>query len=119
MLFITQPANGQLIVESPINEGHVRIYQPGVKTQTPVGQGGTIAMTSQWSDQTFVGEGTSVSAAGVSASVKESYSVSADGKVLTIQITTAASDARTSELKYSRITSVGGCESWPTPCKRQ
>ena len=31
MLYITQPANGSVVVESPINEGHVRMYQPGRK----------------------------------------------------------------------------------------
>jgi outer membrane protein assembly factor BamB len=118
MLFITQPANGQLIVESPINEGHVRVYQPAGKTQTPVGQGGTITMTSQWTNRVFTSEGTSVSAAGASAAVKEAYSVSGDGKVLTIDITTAAPDAKSSTLKYNRIHSVGACETWPTPCKR-
>ena len=32
MLHITQPANGTILVESPINEGHVRMYTPGGKT---------------------------------------------------------------------------------------
>jgi hypothetical protein len=27
-------------------------------------------------------------------------------------------DAKNSTLKYTRMASVGGCESWPTPCKR-
>jgi hypothetical protein len=118
MLFITQPANGQVIVESPINEGHVRVYQPGGKSQTPVGQGGTITMTARWDGATLVSEGTSVSASGSSAAVKESYAASADGKVLTIDVVTSAPDAKSSTLKYNRIASVGGCESWPTPCKR-
>jgi outer membrane protein assembly factor BamB len=118
MLFITQPSNGQLLVESPINEGHVRVYQPGAKTQTPAGQGGTITMTSRWADTTLMSEGTAASASGSSAAVKESYAVSADGKVLTVDITTSASDTKTSSLKYIRITTVGACETWPTPCKR-
>jgi len=118
MLYITQPANGTLIVESPINESHVRIYRPGVRTQTPVGQGGTITMTSAWSERTLTSEGTSVTAAGGSATVKETYSVSADGKTLTIEVKTAAPDATSSTLKYARITDVGPCEAWPTPCKR-
>jgi hypothetical protein len=118
MLFITQPANGQVIVESPINEGHVRVYQPGAKTQTPVGQGGNITMTSLWTKGTLVSEGTSVNAAGAATSVKESYSISADGKVLTVDVSAAASEPRSSSLKYTRITTVGACESWPTPCKR-
>ena len=118
MLYITQPANGTLIVESPINEGHVRIYHPGGKTTTPVGQGGTITMSTAWAGATLVSQGTSVSASGVSAAVKEIYSVSADGNVLTIDVTSVAPDEKSSTLKYVRITSVGPCESWPTPCKR-
>jgi outer membrane protein assembly factor BamB len=118
MLFITQPANGQLIVESPINEGHVRVYQPGGRTQTPAGQGGTITMNAKWDTQTLTAEGTLVNASGASATVKEAYSVSADGKVLTVAVTIAGPDAKTSSISYTRITDVGPCESWPTPCKR-
>jgi outer membrane protein assembly factor BamB len=118
MLFITQPANGTLVVESPINEGHVRTFHPGVKTQTPAGQGGTISMMSQWAGNTLTGEGTAVNASGAVATVKETYSISADGKVLTIEVTTTSPEAKNSSLKYVRIDSVGPCESWPTPCKR-
>ena len=118
MLYITQPVNGTVLVESPMNEGHVRMYHPGAKTQTPVGQSGTIAMTTAWVDKAMVSEGTSVNAAGASIAIKESYAVSADGKVLTIEIAAAAPDPKTSTLKYSRITDVGACEQWPTPCKR-
>jgi outer membrane protein assembly factor BamB len=118
MLFITQPANGQVIVESPINEGHVRIYQPGGKTQTPAGQGGTVSMTARWAERTLRSEGSVVSAAGVQVTVSESYEVSADGRVLTVEVTTSSPDAKQSSLKYQRIASVGGCETWPTPCKR-
>jgi outer membrane protein assembly factor BamB len=118
MLFITQPANGQVIVESPINEGHVRVYQPGGKTQTPAGQGGVITMTSRWSDRTLISEGTAVNASGASTPVKETYSVSADGKTLSVEVDAAVPDAKTSSLKYVRISSVGACETWPTPCKR-
>ena len=118
MLFITHPANGQVIVESPINEGHVRVYQPGGKSQTPAGQGGTITMTSQWSGGVLVSEGTAVSASGTSAAVTERYSVSPDGKVLTIEVTTRAAEEKSSALKYNRVSSVGACETWPTPCKR-
>ena len=60
------------MVESPMNEVHVRMYQPGgAKTQTPVGQGGTIAMTSRWADRVLTSEGTSQAATGASTAVKE------------------------------------------------
>jgi hypothetical protein len=118
MLFVTEPANGDLIVESPINEGHVRMYRPGGRTQTPAGQGGTITMTATRAGATLVAEGDAVNAAGASAKVKETYAVSADGNTLTIEVTTASPETKTSALRYTRIASVGPCESWPTPCKR-
>jgi outer membrane protein assembly factor BamB len=118
MLYITQPANGTVLVESPMNEGHVRMYHPGAKTQTPAGQTGTISMTAAWVQRALVSEGTSVNAAGASMMVKESYAVSGDGNVLTIDVVVSSPEARTSTLKYARITNVGGCEQWPTPCKR-
>jgi outer membrane protein assembly factor BamB len=118
MLHITQPANGTMLVESPINEGHVRMYSPGSKTVTPVGQGGTITMTSAWEGSALVSQGTSVSASGTSAGVKEVYSVSADGSTLSIEVTTTAAAEGASSMKYTRIQNVGPCELWPTPCKR-
>jgi hypothetical protein len=118
MLHITQPANGTVVVESPINEGHVRMYHPRAKTATPVGQGGTITMTSDWVARTLVAQGTMVNASGASTAVKETYSVSDDGKMLTVEVTTAGSGDAASSLRYVRIEDVGPCEQWPTPCKR-
>jgi hypothetical protein len=117
-LHITQPVNGTLIVESQINEGHVRIYNPAARTTTPVGQGGAITMTSEWKGRTLVSQGTAVNASGASTTVRETYAVSADGKVLTVDVTATGADEKTSSLKYTRIQNVGPCESWPTPCKR-
>ncbi len=118
LLLITQPANGTLIVESPINEGHVRIYNPSGPTSTPIGQGGTITMTTRWDGRTLVSQGTAVSSSGSSATVKEAFSSSADGKILTVDATTTGTRESVSSLKYTRITDVGPCEKWPTPCKR-
>ena len=72
----------------------------------------------QWAGSTLTSEGTAVNASGAGATVKEAYSVSTDGKVLTIDVVTTAAETKSSTLKYVRISSVGGCESWPTPCKR-
>jgi outer membrane protein assembly factor BamB len=118
MLHVTQPANGTLVVESPINEGHVRIYRPGGQTSTPVGQGGTITMTSQWTGSALASQGTAVSASGGSSAVKETLFVSADGATLTVDVVTKADTEASSSMKYTRIRDVGPCESWPTPCKR-
>jgi hypothetical protein len=53
----------------------------------------------------------------------------ADGKTLTMEVTTTAAFATasagqaeprtaSSSLVYTKITDVGPCEKWPTPCKR-
>ena len=55
---------------------------------------------------------------GDTTTVREALSLSADGKVLTVRVTTAAAAAASSVLLYTRVTSVGPCEKWPTPCKR-
>ena len=118
MLYVTQPANGTVLIESPMNEGHARMYHPGGKTSTPVGQGGTITMTSRWDGATLASEGSAVAPNGTATTVKESYSVSADGKALTVTIATTGASEASSTLKYTRIDDVGACEKWPTPCKR-
>lgn len=127
-LHITQPANGTLVIESQINEAHVRIYKPGAQTSTPAGQGGAVIMTTKWEGRALVSEGAMKAPNGDTTTVKEVVALSADGKVLTIEINTAAAasatatagqaDKAASTLVYTRITSVGGCQSWPTPCKR-
>jgi hypothetical protein len=121
-LHVTQPANGTLVVESQINEGHARLYAPRGKTRTPVGQTGTITMSSTWDGRRLIAEGVQESVAGTTTivrKVKEVYSLSADGQTLTIDITTlTAGEGTISALVFTRATSIGGCETWPTPCKR-
>ena len=119
LLFVTQPANGTLVVESPISEGHARIYKPNGKTSTPVGQGGAITMLTKWKGRTIVSEGSAQAPNGATTTVKETFTLSADGKTLTVDVVTSAAEAtHTSAMTYTRIQSVGPCESWPTPCKR-
>lgn len=118
MLHVTQPSNGTLVIESPINEGHVRMYRPGATTTTPANQTGTITMTSHWNGAVLVSQGTMALASGATSTVKESLSVSADGRTLSVDVVTMAGSEATSSLKYARIGDVGPCESWPTPCKR-
>jgi hypothetical protein len=114
-LHITQPSNGSLVVESQINEAHVRIYKPGRETSTPAGQGGSVTMTTTWDGRMVTSAGAMKNAGGEATNVKEVLSLSADGKVLTIQTSVGANS---STLIYTRITDVGPCEKWPTPCKR-
>ncbi len=121
-LHVTQPANGTLVVESQINEGHARLYAPRGKTSTPVGQAGTIVMTSRWDGRSLIVEGTQESAAGTTTTVqqvKEVFALSEDGTTLRVTVTvTGGAGSASSALVFTRITGVGGCESWPTPCKR-
>lgn len=118
MLHITQPANGGVVVESQINEAHVRIYKPGGQTSTPAGQGGAVTMTTKWDGRALVSDGAIKAPNGDTTTVREVLSLSADGKVLTVRISTTAAETAASALVYTRVTSVGGCETWPTPCKR-
>lgn len=123
-LHITQPANGTLVIESEVNEGHARIYTPRTTSTTPVAfQGGTITISSRWAGRSMIGEGILQAQSGAAATekhVKEVIALSDDARTLTIEITTSGPTAepRTSTLTYSRTQDVGPCETWSTPCKR-
>lgn len=120
VLHVTHAANGTLVVESQINEGHARIYKPGGRTSTPAGATSTITVTSTWNGRALVGEGTHESTAGTTTlvrQVKEAFALNGDG-TLTIEVATTGSDkTASSTLVYTRLKSVGSCQSWPTPCK--
>ena len=117
-LHITQPANGSVVIESQINEAHVRIYKPGRETSTPAGQGGAVTMTSKWEGRSLVSEGALKAPNGDTTTVREVVSLAADGRTLTMEVTTTAGEKQSSTLVYTKITDVGPCDSWPTPCKR-
>jgi hypothetical protein len=117
-LHITQPSNGTVVIESQINEAHVRIYKPGRETSTPAGQGGAVSMTTKWDGKSLISEGAFKAPNGDTTTIREVVSVSADGKVLTMDVTTSAIEKASSSLVYTKITDVGPCETWPTPCKR-
>ena len=126
-LHITQSANGTITVESQINEQHARIYRPGKETSTPAGQGGAVTMNSKWEGASLVSEGAMKAPNGDTTTIREVVSVSADGKVLTMEVSTSAAspagaavtaDRASSTMVYTKITDVGPCETWPTPCKR-
>ncbi len=117
-LHITRAANGTLVIESQINESHARIFTPNAEHSTPAGQGGRITTRSRIEDRALISEGTREDAAGVATAVREVLALSTDGAVLTIEVTTtAADDKQTSTLVYTKIQSVGPCETWPAPCK--
>ena len=125
MLHITQPANGTVVIESQVNEAHVRIYKPGRETSTPAGQGGAVTMSSKWDGQSLVANGALKAPNGDTTTIREVLRLGADSKTLTMEVTTkaasseaAVSQAQMSTLVYTKITDVGPCEKWPTPCKR-
>jgi hypothetical protein len=121
-LHITQPANGTVVIESQINEAHVRIYKPGRETSTPAGQGGAVTMTSKWDGRSLVSEGALKAPNGDTTTIREVVSLAADGKGLKMEVTTTPvgqTGKVSSSLVYTKITDVGPCESWPTPCKRK
>ena len=117
-LHITQPSNGSVVIESQINEAHARIYRPGKETSTPAGQGGAVTVTSKWDGRSLVTQGALKTAAGDVTTIREVISLGADGQSLTLEVTTTAKEPASSTLVYTRITDVGPCETWPTPCKR-
>jgi hypothetical protein len=117
-LHITQPANGAVVIESQINEAHVRIYHPGKETSTPAGQGGAVTMTAKWEGRALVSQGAWKAANGDVTTVREVLSLRPDGKSLTMEVTTSSKEQASSTLVYTKITDVGPCETWPTPCKR-
>ena len=128
-LHITQPANGTVVIESQVNEGHSRIYKPGRESSTPAGQGGAVTMTAKWDGRSLVSEGAMKAPNGDTTTIREVVALGADGKTLTIAIVTSAAtvtsasakasaDRAESTLVYTKITDVGPCETWPTPCKR-
>jgi hypothetical protein len=121
MLHITQPANGTITIESQVNEQHVRVYKPGRETTTPAGQGGTVTMTSKWDGRSLVSEGAMKAPNGDTTTIREMVSLAADGKVLTVDVSTipvGQTEKVSSRIVYMKVTDVGPCESWPTPCKK-
>jgi hypothetical protein len=118
-LHITQSANGTIVIESQINEAHARIYRPGKETATPAGQGGAVTATSKWEGRSLVIDGALKAPNGDTTAIREVLSLGAGG-MLTMEVTTTAPAGQqaSSSLIYTKITDVGPCTTWPTPCKR-
>lgn len=122
-LYITQAANGTVIVESRINESHARVYMAGGTSSTPVfvGPAGSISMTSRWDGRALIAEGIQRSVSGpttLERATRERLALGQDGRTLTVSVaTTTSGDTRESTLVYTRTSSVEPCQRWPTPCK--
>ena len=111
-VFVTQPSNGTLLFESPINSAHARFYRPGGSTTTEIGNG-TITMATSWVGKDLVGDGSITSSNGNVTAVKEK--ISRDGDALVVEVT---SGDKTSRFRYVPLRDLGPCEKWPTPCKK-
>ena len=111
-LFVTQPENGTLMLESANNASQARFYRPEKSTTTATA-GGTITMTSSWTSKAVAADGELKTSGGAVTPVKEV--LSRDGNALVIEIT--AGD-KVSRLRYVRLTDTGACEQWPNPCKK-
>ena len=94
VLHITHAANGTVVVESQINESHARVFRPGTTTTTPMWPTGNITAMSRWEAASLVSEGSQESTAG-KMQVRESFSISADGRTLTVDVTAGEPDAKT------------------------
>ena len=117
VLHITQAANGTVVVESQINESHARLFKPGQDTTTPMWPTGSITAMSRWDGRELVNEGTQDSTGG-KVRVRESFSITPDGKTLTVDVTIGEAATKTqSTLVYSRQPAAESCKAWPTPCK--
>ena len=71
--------------------------------------------------RTLVSEGAMKAPNGDTTTVREVVSLAADGKALRMEVTTTPvgqTEKVSSSLVYTKITDVGPCASWPTPCKK-
>jgi hypothetical protein len=88
-LYISQAANGTVVIGSDVNESQARTFRVG---------GGAISSKGPESH--------------------ESASVSADGQTLTITVVAARAAGETrSTLTYKKTPGEDPCEKWPTPCR--
>ncbi len=76
------------MIESQINEAHVRIYRPGKETSTPAGQGGAVTMTVEVGREVARQRRRAEGAERRHHHVREVLSLGADGKTLTMAVTT-------------------------------
>jgi outer membrane protein assembly factor BamB len=111
-LFVTEAQNGAVLVESPLNTGHTRHYQPGRSTTTAIANG-TITMAATLAGGRLVADGRIAASSGAVTSVKET--LRRDGDVLEVEIDHGG---ERSTARYVRLGHVGPCTGWPTPCKK-
>ena len=112
-LFITQAANGTVLIGTETNGLKAWAYTPGAERTIPVGRDTTMQAASRWEGDRLVAEGTMGDMV-----MHEALSLAAGGEMLTIAITTTTPEGETrNRLVYRLNQPVGDCTGWAMPCK--
>ena len=112
-LFITQAANGTLIVGSETNGLKAWSYTPGRELTIPVGRDTTMRAASRWDGERLIAEGRQGD-----MTMYEMMVLSPDRRTLIIEIRTTTPEGETNNrLVYTLGQPVGPCEAWAMPCK--
>lgn len=115
-LHVTHAANGTVVIGSQVNESQARAYRPGAESDFVVGRDAMVRVRTRVDGNRILVEGAQKEGAPVS--LREVLTLDPKGEMLTIEVTTTtASGEAASRLVYRKITSVGPCTSWPTPCR--
>ena len=112
-LFITHAANGTVVIGAETNGIKAWSFTPGRELTIPVGRDTTMRAASRWEGDRLVAEGRQRD-----MTMHEVMSLSADGRTLTIDVTTTTPEGeRSNRLVYTMEPPVGPCEQWAMPCK--
>lgn len=112
-LFITQAANGTLIVGTETNGLKAWSWTPGTEGTIPVGRDTTMRASSRWDGDRLVAEGVQGQ-----MRMHEVMALEAGGRRLTIEVTTTTPEGETvNRLVYLKDQPVGACDTWAMPCK--
>ena len=112
-LFITHAANGTVLIGAETNGVKAWSFTPGEELTIPVGRDTTMLAASYWEGSRLVATGTQGD-----MTMHEVMSLSADGKTLTIEVTTTTpAGVRHNRLVYTMGPPVGPCKQWAMPCK--
>ena len=112
-LFITHATNGTIVIGPETNGLKAWSYTPGRERSIPVGRGTTMTAESRWEGARLVVEGRQAE-----MQMHEVMSLSSNGDVLTILVTTTTAEGETiNRLVYTKDQPVGPCENWAMPCK--
>ncbi len=102
-LYITQAANGALILSSRVNGAQPRAYQILGEHEVPApgDEGGRLLVRTRWRGESLVSEGGG--STGESIQITEVMALSGDGRTLTLETnTTTGDDVETNRLTYRK-----------------